>query len=142
MKNIDVLVFENPDANCLRLTGEQLLRVANRIYSKEVTTQSSFFFNVETGLILALLTQQMKNSTDDHLYFIEDRQVPVFELMKNAFISAGKSFQGKFTFVEVEHGKVKAINQTMGIFDEQIHYTNLLPLVGSSINAYLDSIKC
>ena len=84
----------------------------------------------------------MKYSIDDHLYFIEDRQVPVFELMKNAFISAGKSFQGKFTFVEVENGKLKAINQTMGIFDEQIHYTNLLPLVGSSINAYLDSIKC
>ena len=142
MKNIDVLVFENPDASCLRLTGEQLLHVTNRIYSKEVTTQTSFFFNVETGLILSLLTQQMKNSTDDHLYFIEDRQVPVFELMKNAFISADKTFQGKFTFVEVENGKLKAINQTMGIFDEQIHYTNLLPLVGSSINAYLDSIKC
>ncbi len=142
MKNIDVLVFENPEANCLRLGQVELLHVANRIYSKEVTTQTSFFFNVETGLILALLTQQMKNSTEDHLYFIEDRQIPVFELMKNAFISAGKSFQGKFTFVEVEHGKVKAINQTMGIFDEQIHYTNLLPLVGSSINAYLDSIKC
>lgn len=142
MKNIDVLVFENPEANCLRFGQVELLHVANRIYSKEVTTQTSFFFNVETGLILALLTQQMKNSTEDHLYFIEDRQIPVFELMKNAFISAGKSFQGKFTFVEVEHGKVKAINQTMGIFDEQIHYTNLLPLVGSSINAYLDSIKC
>ena len=142
MKNIDVLVFENPEANCLRLGQVELLHVANRIYSKEVTTQTSFFFNVETGLILALLTQQMKNSTEDHLYFIEDRQIPVFELMKNAFISAGKSFQGKFTFVEVEHGKVKAINQTMGIFDEQIHYTNLLPLVGSNINAYLDSIKC
>ena len=142
MKNIDVLVFENPEANCLRLGQVELLHVANRIYSKEVTTQTSFFFNVETGLILALLTQQMKNSTEDHLYFIEDRQIPVFELMKNAFISAGKSFQGKFTFVEVEHGKVKAINQTMGIFDEQIHYTNLLPLVGSSINAYLDSIEC
>ena len=142
MKNIDVLVFENPEANCLRLGQVELLHVANRIYSKEVTTQTSFFFNVETGLILALLTQQMKNSTEDHLYFIEDRQIPVFELMKNAFISAGKSFQGKFTFVEVEHGKVKAINQTMGIFDEQIHYINLLPLVGSSINAYLDSIKC
>lgn len=142
MKNIDVLVFENPEANCLRLGQVELLHVANRIYSKEVTTQTSFFFNVETGLILALLTQQMKNSTEDHLYFIEDRQIPVFELMKNAFISAGKSFQGKFTFVEVEHGKVKTINQTMGIFDEQIHYTNLLPLVGSSINAYLDSIKC
>ena len=142
MKNIDVLVFENPEANCLRLGQVELLHVANRIYSKEVATQTSFFFNVETGLILALLTQQMKNSTEDHLYFIEDRQIPVFELMKNAFISAGKSFQGKFTFVEVEHGKVKAINQTMGIFDEQIHYTNLLPLVGSSINAYLDSIKC
>ena len=98
MKNIDVLVFENPDANCLRLTGEQLLHVANRIYSKEVTTQSSFFFNVETGLILALLTQQMKNSTDDHLYFIEDRQVPVFELMKNAFISAGKSISSPLSF--------------------------------------------
>ena len=142
MKNIDVLVFENPEANCLRLSQVELLHVANRIYSKEVTTQTSFFFNVETGLILALLTQQMKNSTEDHLYFIEDRQIPVFELMKNAFISAGKSFQGKFTFVEVEHGKVKAINQTMGIFDEQIHYTHLLPGVGSSINAYLDSIKC
>ena len=70
MKNIDVLVFENPEANCLRLGQVELLHVANRIYSKEVTTQTSFFFNVETGLILALLTQQMKNSTEDHLYFI------------------------------------------------------------------------
>lgn len=141
MKEIDVLVFENPEVSKLRLTGVELLHVANRIYSKEVTTQTSFFFNTEAGLILALLTKQMKASADDHLYFIEDMNIPIFELMKNAFLSAGKTFKGKFTFVEVIEGKVKTISQTMGIFDNQIHYTNLLPMVGGSINTYLETLK-
>lgn len=136
MKTVHVVNIKHPDQG-KGLTVDQLLQVTNLIYSEEVQTSNNFFTETDPNLIGYLLDVAVAKSTNDYLYVIDGLDSYLLEMMSNAFIRAGKELKCKITLMELTNGEVKSLTQTMGVYDGQIHYVNLLPMKANVINDYL-----
>ena len=140
MNNIQVRLFEHPGNVKLRLSGLDVLHMGNRIYSQEINTRTHFIFTEESNAVVEILTEDFKQTNDDLIIILEELPCDVFTLVKQAYTAAGNQMSPKnLTIIEIENSKIKGLNKTMGIYDNQIHYTNIFPLKASSLNDYFEN---
>lgn len=134
MKTISLTYLSHPTNGKLKLSCATLSEIAQGLYSEEVNVSSSFFYEEDATLIYYLLKQLIAKSNNDQLFIIDNIPFDMLRSMQYAYHEAGKpNTLSKYSFLEFKDGELKAFNQTLGIYDDQIHFANLLTIKGPTI---------
>lgn len=134
MKTVSVTYIGHPTNAKLKPTSTALLHAANRTFSEEVNTTNAFIYESDPMFIYMLLKQLLTNSTHDQLIITDELTCSLIQLLDQAYVDSGKpKLWGSYTLVQFLNGELKSFNQTMGIYDHQIHYTNVYSQKGSSL---------
>lgn len=134
MKTISLTYLSHPTNGKLKLSCATLSEIAQGLYSEEVNVNSSFFYEEDATLIYYLLKQLIAKSNNDQLFIIDNIPFDMLRSMQYAYHEAGKpNTLSKYSFLEFKDGELKAFNQTLGIYDDQIHFANLLTIKGTTI---------
>lgn len=134
MKTISLTYLSHPTNGKLKLSCATLSEIAQGLYSEEVNVNSSFFYEEDATLIYYLLKQLIAKSNNDQLFIIDNIPFDMLRSMQYAYHEEGKpNTLSKYSFLEFKDGELKAFNQTLGIYDDQIHFANLLAIKGPAI---------
>lgn len=134
MKTISLTYLSHPTNGKLKLSCGTLSEIAQGLYSEEVNVNSGFFYEEDATLIYYLLKQLIAKSNNDQLFIIDNIPFDMLRSMQYAYHEAGKpNTLSKYSFLEFKDGELKAFNQTLGIYDDQIHFANLLTIKGPAI---------
>lgn len=134
MKTISLTYLSHPTNGKLKLSCATLSEIAQGLYSEEVNVNSSFFYEEDATLIYYLLKQLIAKSNNDQLFIIDNIPFDMLRSMQYAYHEADKpNTLSKYSFLEFKDGELKAFNQTLGIYDDQIHFANLLAIKGPAI---------
>lgn len=134
MKTISLTYLSHPTNGKLKLSCATLSEIAQGLYSEEVSVNSSFFYEEDATLIYYLLKQLIAKSNNDQLFIIDNIPFDMLRSMQYAYHEEGKpNTLSKYSFLEFKDGELKAFNQTLGIYDDQIHFANLLAIKGPAI---------
>ncbi len=140
MKQVAAIVIQ-PPSNLMDfklLWVNETLEIANRIYSKEVKVENSFFNETNPLLISCLMEQHLKSQGSDILIIVHNIKCDLVELLTKAFNKNDKKLPRQFTLVQIMDNKVTSVHQTMGVYNDHIHYANHLNLKAQAINEYLN----
>lgn len=142
MKTILVRFFEHPEKTKQKLTHLDILNIAERIYAGKVDIAIHHFSKKNVDEIAEIMAYGLEYDECDSLCIIDSIECNIFEMMKIALDQAREQSQvSKITLLEIENTRVKSLNQTLGIYENEMHYTNLLPLKSTAVNDYLTIIR-
>lgn len=141
MKTILVRFFEHPEKTKQKLTLLDILNIAERVYPEKIDTIIHHFSMKNADEIAKVMAHGLEYDECDSLCIIDSIECNVFEMMKTALDQTCEQSQvNKITLLEIENARVKSLNQTLGIYENEMHYTNLLPLKSAVVNDYLTVI--
>lgn len=134
MKTVSVTYIGHPTNAKLKPTSTALLHAANRAFSEEVNTTNAFIYESDPMFIYILLKQLLTNSTHDQLIITDELTCSLVQLLDQAHFDVNPpKLWSKYSLVQFLNGELKTFNETMNVYDQQIHYTNVYSQKGPSL---------
>jgi len=139
MKTVSVTYIGHPTNAKLKPSSTALLHAANRAFSEEVDTTNAFIYESDPMFIYTLLKQLLSNSTHDQLIITDGVTCSLIQLLDQAhFDVKPPKLNSKYSLVQFLDGELKSFNETMNVYDQQIHYTNVYSRKGPTL---VDALK-
>ena len=132
MKTINVTYIGHPTNAKLKPTTPALTQAVKGVFSDEVNTTHAFIYESDPMFIYMLLKQLLSSSENDQFIITDEVTCSLIQLLDQAYFDNKLTqFNSKYILVQFSQGELKSFNQTLGIYNGQVHYTNVYNQKGS-----------
>lgn len=134
MKTINVTYIGHPTNAKLRPTVPALIQAVKSVLSDEIDTTHAFIYESDPMFIYMLLKQLLSNSENDQFIITDEVTCSLIQLLDQAYFDNKLTqFNSKYILVQFSQGELKSFNQTLGVYNRQVHYTNVYNQKGPAL---------
>lgn len=134
MKTVSVTYIGHPTNAKLKPTAPALIQAVKGVFSDEVNTNHAFIYESDPMFIYMLLKQLLSNSENDQFIITDEVTCSLIQLLDQAYFDNKLTqLNSKYILVQFSQGELKSFNQTLGIYNQQVHYTNVYNQKGSAL---------
>lgn len=125
MKTINVTYIGHSTNAKLKPSNTALLAASQSAFSEEVNITNAFLYESDPAFIHALLKQLLLNDQRDQLIITDEINCSLIQLLDQVYSDIKpEKFQNKYSLVQILDGELKSFNETISVYDQQIHYIN------------------